>query len=153
MLHGRNQYIQRGRGQLLHRSPFIQRGRGFGSFLSGIFNAVKPALGALGRAIFGSPIAQNVGQAIMETARGTAADIVEGKKGVASSTKEGLSTARKRVAEIIRKKPTGNGNGNGRGNGRASVFDGRRPAKRRRRGRKVKETDDEDEEEEDSGDE
>lgn len=88
----------------LHRGPFIQRGRGFGSALSSMYKSFVPALQLFGKKILASPLTQQVLQTAKRSATqaglNVATDVLQGKK-VKDSLTENISTAKQAVTDSI----------------------------------------------------
>lgn len=93
---------------IYHAGPRVQRGRGLGSILSGLFRSFAPVakLGLnLGRKLISNPLAQKVGSAAMEAAKKSAvniaADALSGRSIKESAQKE-LRDAKEKIATTLR---------------------------------------------------
>jgi hypothetical protein len=94
------------------RTPYLQRGRGFGSFFGSVFRHAIPALKMLGGKLLGSPVVQSVGSSLRHSAlqgvRQVAADAIAGrniKQSVGNNLKNfnsSLSEARDLVSRAVR---------------------------------------------------
>jgi hypothetical protein len=88
----------------MHRGPYIQRGRGFGSTLSSMFKGVIPALQLFGEKVMTSPITQNIlktaKRSALEAGLNVARDTLGGKN-LKESLSENVTTAKKAVTESL----------------------------------------------------
>jgi hypothetical protein len=93
-----------------HRGPYIQRGRGFGSFFSSIFRTAVPALKTFGSRLLNSSVTKNVGKTLAKSALkgglSLAADTVAGKD-IGESFSSNVNTARQALAKTLRKEANG----------------------------------------------
>lgn len=89
---------------VLHRGPYIQRGRGFGSALSSMFKGVFPAMQVLGQRLFSSPTTQKLlktaKQSAIEGGLNVATDVLQGKK-LSRSVADNVATAKKAVTDSL----------------------------------------------------
>jgi hypothetical protein len=90
----------------LHRGPYVQRGRGFGSTLSAMFKGVIPAAQLMGKQVLASPLTKTVVKAAKRSARDAglqlANDLLHGKQ-IKNSLKENVvSTAKRAVKKSLR---------------------------------------------------
>jgi hypothetical protein len=93
---------------IYHSGPRVQRGRGLGSILSGLFRSFAPVakLGLnFGKKLISSPLAQKVGSAAMEAAKKSAvniaADVMSGHN-VKESAQRELRDAKEKIATTLR---------------------------------------------------
>lgn len=93
---------------IYHSGPRVQRGRGLGAILSGLFRSFAPVarLGLnLGRKLISSPLAQKVGSTAMEAAKKSAvniaADVIAGNN-VKDSAQRELKDAKEKIATTLR---------------------------------------------------
>lgn len=94
---------------LYHSGVRIQRGRGIGSLLGGLFRTILPKVASSGakvaKRIIQSDIAKDVGRQLRDTATNSAvqmtADALEGKN-VSESLQNQLDNAKKDLAKTIR---------------------------------------------------
>lgn len=93
---------------IYHAGPRVQRGRGLGSILGGLFRSFAPVakLGLnFGRKLMSNPLAQKVGAAAMEAAKKSAvniaADALSGKS-IKESAQQELRDAKEKIATTLR---------------------------------------------------
>jgi hypothetical protein len=88
----------------LHRGPYIQRGRGFGSALSSVYRGVVPKMRAAGQKVLDSPLTKDVlktaKNAALEGGLNIATDLLKGKK-LRKSVGENVTTAKKLVTDLL----------------------------------------------------
>ena len=88
----------------IHRGPYVQRGRGFGSTISSWFKKVIPAAQLMGKKILESPITQNIlktaKRSAIDAGLNVATDALEGKK-IKESLNENVATAKKAVSDAV----------------------------------------------------
>lgn len=88
----------------LHRGPYIQRGRGFGSTLNSMFRGIIPAARVMGRKVYDSPLTKNVletaKRSALEAGLNVAEDTLEGKN-VKESLKGNVIAAKKKISQSL----------------------------------------------------
>ncbi len=85
---------------LTHRGPFIQSGRGLGSFFSGIFRASRPLLSKslrLAKKAVSSKAAKKFGSQLMDAGIDVATDALAGKN-IGESVNEKVEKAKQEIA-------------------------------------------------------
>lgn len=93
---------------IYHSGPRVQRGRGLGSILSGLFRSFAPVakIGLkLGKSLVSSPLARKVGVTALEAAKKSAAniaaDVLSGNNLKKSAQRE-LNDAKEKIATTLR---------------------------------------------------
>jgi len=93
---------------IYHAGPRVQRGRGLGAILSGLFRSFAPVarLGLnLGKKLISSPLAQRVGSTALEAAKKSAAsiaaDAIAGNS-IKESAQRELRDAKEKIATTLR---------------------------------------------------
>lgn len=94
-------------GRIIYlKGPYLQRGRGLGSFLSSVARKGLPFLRSAGRKILTSPIVQDVGKSLMQTAATggleLAVDALKGKKNAKESLGKTVEQAKENIASVIK---------------------------------------------------
>lgn len=88
----------------IHRGPYVQRGFGIGSFLSGIFRKIVPSLFKAGKKIVNSDVAKQAlkagKEAVIDGAVSLASDAIRGED-VKKNFGENLQSARAKVADAM----------------------------------------------------
>lgn len=88
----------------LHKGPYIQRGRGFGSIFSSVVNRVLPALRVFKNQVARSPLMQELGASLRDNAvhgvKQLAADVLAGRN-VKKHIKENIGKARNDILRTI----------------------------------------------------
>lgn len=88
----------------LHRGPYIQRGRGFGSTLNTMFKGVVPIMRVVGRDLYNAPLTQAVlntaKRSALEAGLNVANDVLEGKN-VKDSLKGNLNEVNRKVTDSL----------------------------------------------------
>jgi hypothetical protein len=91
---------------VVHRGPYLQKGRGFGSMFASLFKSAVPALKLLGTRILGSSITKSIGKTLAHSALqgglNIAADTLSGRKKLKDSFSHNVGEAKKDMAKTLR---------------------------------------------------
>ena len=96
-----------GNSDLIHQSQLFQTGEGIGDIFSSLYRRFKPLAQNAAKRLINSKTARQGGQKLLDIAKNIAKDVavdaLEGDKSIKESLNENLTSARKSIADSIRK--------------------------------------------------